>query len=99
VKPSPTIQLAHAKALEKVNVRYDMIRVALKTFTFGAHSKFVPIVNAVLENLPKRLLFTMLRNVDFTGSEDTNLYLFRHFSLNYSLMYVNGRKYIPNACV
>ena len=35
VKPSPTIQLAHAKALKKVNAQYDMTRVALKTFTFG----------------------------------------------------------------
>jgi len=30
VKPSPTIPLAHAKALEKVNARYDMTRVSLK---------------------------------------------------------------------
>jgi hypothetical protein len=36
VKPSPKIQLAHAKALEKINVRYDVTRVALKTFMFAA---------------------------------------------------------------
>ena len=48
VKPSPTIQLAHAKTLDKVNARYDMTRLALKTFTFGAGSKSVSIDNAVL---------------------------------------------------
>ena len=67
-KPSPTLQLAHAKALVKVNARYDMIRVALKTFTFEAVMKCVSMDNAVLGILPKPLLFTMLRNVDFTGS-------------------------------
>jgi len=49
-----------------------MTRVALKTLTFGAGSKSVSIDNAVLGTLPKRLLFMMLRNVDFTGSADTN---------------------------
>jgi hypothetical protein len=92
VKPSPTIQLAHTRALEKVNARYDMTRVALKTFTFGAGIKSVSIDNAVLGTLPKRLLFTMLRNVDFTGSPDTNPCFFRHFGLNNFVMYVNGRQ-------
>jgi hypothetical protein len=87
VKPSPTIQLAHAKALEKVNGRHDMTIVVLKTVTLGAGSKCVSIDNAVLETLPKRLLFTMLRNADFTGSADTNPYLFRHFSFNHFVMY------------
>jgi len=45
-----------------------MIRVALKTFTFEAVMKCVSMDNAVLGILPKPLLFTMLRNVDFTGS-------------------------------
>jgi hypothetical protein len=91
VKPSPTIQLAHAKALEKVNARNDMTRVALKRFTFGAGSKPVSIENPVLGIVQKLLLFTMLRNVDFTGSVDTKPYLSRHFGLNYFVMYVNGR--------
>jgi hypothetical protein len=66
-----------------------MSRVALKTFTFGADWKSVSIDNAVLGTLPKRLLFTMLRNVDLTGSPATNPYFFRHFCL---VMYVNGRQ-------
>jgi hypothetical protein len=91
VQPSPSIQLAHAMALEKVNVRYDMTRVALKTFTFAAGSKSISIDNAVLCTLPKRLLFTMLKNSDFTGSTNTNPYAFHHFTLN-NFMYVNGRQ-------
>jgi hypothetical protein len=68
VKPWPSIQLAHAKALEKVNDRYDMTTAALKTLTFGAGSKSVSIDSAVLGTPPKHLLFAVLRNVDFMGS-------------------------------
>jgi hypothetical protein len=71
VKPSPTIQLAYAKALEKVNARYMTI-MALKTLNFGPGSKSVSIDNAVMGTLPKLQLFKMLRNVDFMGSADTN---------------------------
>lgn len=67
VHPSPTIQLAHKKGLEKVNARYTS-RVAVKSFTFGAASKSVSIDNALLETLSKRLLLTILRNTNFTGS-------------------------------
>ena len=69
-----------------------MIRVVLKTSNFGVSSKSVSIGNVVLGSLPKRLLFTMLRNADFTGSADTNPYHFRHFGLNHFVMYVNGRQ-------
>jgi hypothetical protein len=69
-----------------------MTRVAFKTFTFGAGSKSVSIDKAVLGTRPKLLLFKMLRNVDFTGSADTNPYFFRHFGHNHFVMYVNGRQ-------
>jgi hypothetical protein len=92
VKPSPNIQLEHAKVLEKVNARYEMTRVALKTSTFAVGSKSVSIENTVLGTLPKRLLFTVLRNADFTRSADTNSCPFKHLGLNHFVMYVNGRQ-------
>lgn len=54
-----TMQMAHARYL---------ISWAIKTLRFGAGSKSVTIDNAVLGTLPKRLLLTMLRNANFTGS-------------------------------
>jgi len=95
VKPSPDIQPDNAKVLEKVNARYDMTRLALKTSTFGSGSKFVSIDNTVLGNLSKRLLFTIQRNADFTGSAGNNSYLFKHFGLNHFVMCVNGR-HVPS---
>jgi hypothetical protein len=53
-------------ALKKVNARYYMLTVALKT-SFGAGTNSVWIDNAVLGTLSIHLLFTIPRNVDFTG--------------------------------
>jgi len=53
------------------------------------------IDNAVLGQLPKRLLFTIIKNKDFTGSLDSNSLHFNHFNLNHFTLYYNGRP-IPN---
>ena len=90
VKPSPSLLLAHTNALEKVNARYDVTRVVLKTFTFSSGSKSLSIDNAILGTIPKRLLFTMVKNEDFVGKVNTNPYKFQHFGLNSFVMYVNG---------
>ena len=45
--------------------------------------------------LPKRLIFTMVKNTDFLGSKDSNPYNLRHYDLTNFTMYVNGRQ-IPN---
>ena len=58
--------------------RYNMTRVELKTFTFSTGSKSLSIDNAVLGHVPKRLLFSMVKNADFIGTIDTNPYKFRH---------------------
>ena len=51
--------------------------------------------NVVLGALPKRLIFTMVKNTDFLGSMDSNPYNFRHYDLENFAMYVNGRQNPP----
>ena len=93
VQPNPAILEAHEKALEKgALARYIMTRVDLKTFTFSARSISRSIDNAVLGDLPKRLLFTMIKNTDFNGSVDTNSYKIRHYDIIEFSLYVNGRR-------
>jgi len=83
VKPNPVILEAQESALEREALaRYNMTSVDLKTFTFSAGSKPRSIDNAVLGPLPKRLLFTMIKNSDFNGSVDTNPYKFRHYNIS-----------------
>jgi hypothetical protein len=92
VQPNPLILSAHEKALTKGALsRYNVTRVDLKTFTFSAGSKSRSIDNAVLGPIPKRLLFTRIKNADFKGSLDTNTCKFRHYISEFSL-YVNGKR-------
>jgi hypothetical protein len=60
-----------------------MTRVELKSFDYSSGTKSLSIDNAVIEQLPKRLLFTMVKNAKFIGSLDTNPFNFRHYDLSH----------------
>jgi hypothetical protein len=49
----------------------------------------------VLGIIPKRLLFTMLKNTDFLGSMESTPYNFRHYNMTKFSLFVKGRQY-PN---
>jgi hypothetical protein len=99
VQPNPVILEAQEKALENgALARYNMTRVDLKTFTFSTGSKSRSIDNEVLGPLPKRLLFTMIKNTDFNGSVDTNPYKFRHYISEYSLLWVHTSSHVDRVC-
>jgi len=88
----PKIFVAHNEALSKgKHSLYNLTSVELKTFTYAGGPQVLSINNAVLGALPKRLIFTMVKNTDFLGSRDSNPYNFRHFDLTSFTMYVNGR--------
>ena len=70
-----------------------MTRVELKTLTFSAGSQILSIDNAVLNAVPKRLLFTMVKNAVFIGTMDTKPYKFQHYISDFSL-FVNGKLYL-----
>jgi len=92
VQPNPLTLSAHETVLvDRAYARYNMTRIDLKILTFSAGSNSRSIHNSVLGPLPKRLLFSMIKNSDFTGSVDTNPYKFRHYISEFSL-YVNGKR-------
>src|SRR5215475_5251454 len=81
-KPNLAILMAHNTVLLKgEHARYNMTSVKLKTFTFSQGSKSLSIDNAILGSVPKRLIFTMLKNTDFIGSVDSNPFMFRHYDM------------------
>jgi hypothetical protein len=65
------------------------------SFTFSSESKSLSINNAVLGTIPKRLVFTMLKNSDFLGFLDSIPYNFRHYKINSFALNVNGKQ-IPS---
>jgi len=83
VRPNPVIMLAHNSTLSKgILAQYNLTNVEVKTFTFSDGSKYVSIENAVLDPIPKRLLFTMVKHIDFIGSLDNNAYNFQHYDIS-----------------
>jgi len=96
MKSDPVTLLAHNATLNTgALARYKMTRVELKTFTFSTGSKSLSIDNAFMGHVPKRLLFTMVKNADFIGSMDTNPYKFRHYDISDFSLFVNGKQF-PN---
>ena len=95
IKANPKIPMAHETLLQTELALYPLTRVELKTVTFSAGPQSLSIYQAVIERIPKRLLFTMIANTDFFGTINTNPYNFQHFGLRTFVMYVNGRQ-IPS---
>jgi len=94
LRPNPAILLAHNSILNKGSLaRYNLTRVELKTFTFSAGSELFSIDNAVLGPVPKRLLFTMVKNPDFFGSLDSNPYKIQHYEISDFSLFVNGKHF------
>jgi len=93
VRPSPSLLLAHNIALGKgALARYNLTRVELKSFTFSSGAQSLSIDNAMLGTVPKRHLFTMLKNKKFLGSVTTNPYHFRYYDLRSFALNLNGRQ-------
>jgi len=96
IRPNASILTANNEALlAGYPIRYNITRIELKTFTFSAGSQSLSINNVVLGRLPKRLIFTMVKNTDFLGTMSTNPFNFCHFDLSHFSMYVNGRQIPP----
>ena len=85
IRANPAYLLAHNATLAKGGLaRYNLTRVELKSFAYSGGTKSLSIDNAVIGQLPKRLLFTMVKNADFIGSLDMNPFNFCDFTLFYN---------------
>jgi hypothetical protein len=91
---NPDILSAHNIAVRQgpAAAIYNLTRVKLKTFTFSSRSYSLSIDNVVLGPIPKRLLFTMVKNADCLGSVSTNPYRFLLYDLSYFAIKVNGKQ-------
>jgi hypothetical protein len=97
IRPSSSTLLTQNETLNRGALsRYNVTSVELKIFTFSSGAQSLYIDNAVPGRIPKRLLFTMLKNTDFLGSMDTNPYNFRHYNVTNFSLFVNGKQYPIN---
>ena len=79
ITANPDILSASNTTLRNEGIaRYNLARVELKTFTIAPGLKSLSIGNLVLGHIPKRNLFTMVKNTYFLGSMSTNHFNFRN---------------------
>jgi len=92
VKLSPSIFLAHAKALERTNAKYPIRRVVCKSFTVPAGYLDVSHEKLLSGQLPTRMVVGLVRNDAFNDVLARNPFNFQHFSLNEIAVYVDGQQ-------
>ncbi|KAK3908934.1 hypothetical protein KUF71_001847 [Frankliniella fusca] len=89
VELSPSLNLAHAQALEHAPARYPLTRTNVKTITIPAGLRDKTIANLHIGQIPKRIVVGFVSNIAFNGSYHHNPFNYQNFDLNYMVLYVD----------
>ena len=88
---SPTVQMAHIKALEKGTAKYPIRPVDCKVYILqGAMSH--THANLFLVTLPKRLILWCIDNDAYNGELSKNPFNAKNNAINFLAVYVDGRQ-------
>ena len=92
VKLTPSVFLAHAKALEQSNAKYPIRRVVCKSFTVPTGVSDFSNEKLFSGQLPARLVVGLVDNGAFNGSKTKNPYNFQHFNVSEMSVHVDGQQ-------
>ena len=92
IRLSPSIFLAHAKALEMGNAKYPIRRAICKTFTVPRGNLDVNQENLFSGQLPTRIVIGCVDNDSFNGAFHKNPFNFKHFNLTQLKIYLDGQQ-------
>jgi hypothetical protein len=92
VKLSPSVFLAHAKALEHGTAKYPIKRVVCKTFTIPAGFLDVSHEKLFSGQLPSRLVIGIVDNEAFNGTFGRNPFNFNNYNLSEICVYLDGQQ-------
>ncbi|KAG8225715.1 hypothetical protein J437_LFUL008100 [Ladona fulva] len=90
VKISPSVLIAHSRALEKATAKFPLTRVDIKTVTVSKDVQRKTLDNIFLGRMPKRVIIGFVSNAAFNGDNTKNPYNFQHFGLNFLCLYLDG---------
>lgn len=93
VKLSPSVYIAHAKALEVGNAKYPIRRVICKTFTIPRGNLDWVHENLFHGQIPTRIVMACLDNDAFNGSYAKNCFNFKHYNMNHIKLLVDGQQH------
>jgi len=91
IKLSPSVFVAHAKALEIGNAKYPIRRVICKTFTIPRGNLDFSQESLFSGQLPTRLIIGCVDNDAYNGSYDKNPFNFKHYNLSQIKVYLDGQ--------
>jgi hypothetical protein len=92
VKLSPSVFIAHAKALEHGNAKFPLHRIVCKTFTVPRGNLDCSQENLFSGQLPTRLVIGCVDNDAFNGNYGKNPFDFKHYNLNQIKVYLDGQQ-------
>jgi len=92
VKLSPSVFLAHAKALERGNVKFPIRRAICKTFTIPRGNLDASQESLFSGQLPTRIVIGCVDNDAFNGSYTKNPFNFKHMNLSQLKVYLDGQQ-------
>ena len=90
VKVSPSVVVGHLKAMEHGTAKYPIRRVETKVFSIPKGNLSANQENLFLGQLPKRVIIGMVDNAAFNGTADSNPFEFKHNSVDFVSLYMDG---------
>jgi len=92
VKLSPTVFLAHAKALKYSMAKYPIKRVVCKAFSIPQNYLDANYEKVFSGQLPTRIVVGLVDNRAFNGDRALNPFNFQHFELSEISLYLDGQQ-------
>ncbi|XP_069092638.1 uncharacterized protein F54H12.2-like [Pleurodeles waltl] len=90
VKVSPSVRLVHTKALQLLNAKYAIERVALRIFSIPVGTRLTQQQNLFLGQLPKLIIIGFVDNTAFSGLYTSNHFNSKHYNINYAALVHKG---------
>lgn len=92
VKLSPSVYMAHAKALEVGTAKYPLRRVVTKTFTVPAGNLDWVHEGIFTGQCPTRIVLGCVDNDAFNGTHRKNPFNFKHYDMKSIKLYMDGQE-------
>ena len=89
---SPTVQMAHIKALEKGTAKYPIRPVDCKVYSIPQGAMSHTHENLFLGTLPKRLILWCIDNDAYNGEYSKKTFNANNNAINFLAVYVDGRQ-------
>ena len=89
---SPTVQMAHIKALENGTAKYPLRPVDCKVYTIPQGAMSHTYENLFLGTLPKRLILWCVDNNVYNGDYSKKNFHAKNNGINFLAVYVDGRQ-------